>query len=75
MAETSMNNTPMNESRSNRVRELCSLIQVEQNEHRFVKLIEELNRLLSEKGTHSLSDFHSDNNKGGDSNGGERTPA
>lgn len=60
---------PMNEATSNRVRELCSLIQVEQDQHRFVKLVQELNRLLSERDAHSLSDLHSAKASGGEGKG------
>jgi hypothetical protein len=61
---------PMNEATSNRIRELCSLIQVEQDQHRFVKLVQELNRLLSEKDAHSLSDLHSSEKNSGEGKGG-----
>jgi hypothetical protein len=64
---------PMNEIRSNRVRELCSLIQGEQDEHRFVKLVQELNSLLSEKDTHSPSDFPPSKRRGGEGDSGERS--
>ena len=37
----------MNQSDSDRVHELCSLIAVEQNREKFLQLVEELNRILS----------------------------
>jgi hypothetical protein len=42
----------MNRVVSERIHELCSLIEVEQNRERFLRLVEELNRLLAaeEKG-------------------------
>ncbi|MGA9356105.1 MAG: hypothetical protein WBV46_20630 [Terriglobales bacterium] len=63
---------PMNETQNNRIRELCSLIQVEQDQQKFVKLLQELNRLLTEKGSNSGNDFHPDNRNGHKSIGGER---
>jgi hypothetical protein len=66
---------PMSEATSNRVRELCSMIQVERDQHRFVKLVQELNRLLSEKDAHSPSDLHSGKRSGGEGNRGEGSRA
>ena len=43
----------MDKITSDRVRELCSLIQVEQDAGKFLELIQELNRLLDGKGTSS----------------------
>lgn len=43
----------MDKITSDRVRELCSLIQVEQDAGKFLELIQELNRLLDEKGASS----------------------
>ena len=40
----------MNKADSDRIHELCSLIAVEQNRQRFLKLVEELNRILGNKG-------------------------
>jgi len=37
----------MNKDDSDRVHELCSLIAVEQDHKKFLKLVEELNRILS----------------------------
>jgi hypothetical protein len=37
----------MNKSESERIQELCSRIAVEQDRNKFLKLCEELNRLLS----------------------------
>jgi len=39
----------MNKADSDRIHELCSLIAVEQNHQRFLKLVEELNRILGAK--------------------------
>ena len=39
----------MNKADSDRIHELCSLIAVEQNRQRFLKLVEELNRILGAK--------------------------
>jgi hypothetical protein len=39
----------MNEADRDRIRELCSLIAVEQNQHKLLQLIEELSRLLGAK--------------------------
>jgi hypothetical protein len=44
----------MDMAHSNRIRELCSLIQAEQDPQKFISLIEELNRILSHKGTPPL---------------------
>ena len=37
----------MNKSDSDRIHELCSLLAVEQNREKFLRLVEELNRILS----------------------------
>ena len=37
----------MNQSESDRIQELCSQIAVEQDRQTFLKLVQELNRLLS----------------------------
>jgi hypothetical protein len=37
----------MNKADSDRIQELCSRIAVETDRHEFLKLVEELNRLLS----------------------------
>jgi len=39
----------MNRADSDRIHELCSLIAVEQNRQRFLKWVEELNRILGAK--------------------------
>jgi hypothetical protein len=39
----------MKEADRDRIRELCSLIAVEQNQHKLLQLIEELSRLLGAK--------------------------
>ena len=39
----------MNQGESDRIRELCSLIAVEQDREKFLKLVEELNRILDAK--------------------------
>ena len=39
----------MNQSESDRIQELCSQIAVEQDRQEFLKLVQELNRLLSAK--------------------------
>jgi hypothetical protein len=36
----------MNKANSDRIHELCSLIAVEQNRHKFLSLVKELNRIL-----------------------------
>ena len=41
----------MNKADSDRIHELCSLIAVEQNREKFLRLVEELNRILSAHGT------------------------
>jgi hypothetical protein len=38
----------MNKAKSDYVRDLCSLIQMEQDQQKFLKLIQELNRTLAE---------------------------
>jgi hypothetical protein len=39
----------MNKADSDRIHELCSLIAVEKNRHKFLTLVEELNRILAAK--------------------------
>jgi hypothetical protein len=39
----------MNKADSDRIHELCSLIAVEKNRHKFLILVEELNRILAAK--------------------------
>jgi hypothetical protein len=39
----------MNKATSDYVRDLCSLIQMERDQQKFLKLIQELNRALSEE--------------------------
>jgi hypothetical protein len=39
----------MNKADSERIQQLCSLIEVEQNRHKFLALVEELNRILAAK--------------------------
>jgi len=39
----------MNQSDSDRIQEVCSQIAVEQDRQKFLKLVQELNRLLSAK--------------------------
>jgi len=39
----------MNKADRDRIQELCALIAVEQNRQRFLKLVEELNRILGAK--------------------------
>ena len=39
----------MDPADSERIQELCSKIAVEQDRHKFLKLVEELNRVLSAK--------------------------
>jgi hypothetical protein len=39
----------MNKADSDRIHELCSKIAVEQDRHKFLKLVEELNRILADK--------------------------
>jgi hypothetical protein len=39
----------MNQSESDRIQELCSQIAVEQNREKFLRLVQELNRVLSAK--------------------------
>ena len=41
--------SPMNQSESDRIQELCSQIAVEQDRQEFLKLVQELNRILSAK--------------------------
>jgi len=38
----------MDEMKSDRLRELCSLIQTEGNQEKFLDLVQELNQILSE---------------------------
>jgi len=40
-------NVRMNKDDSDRIHELCSLIAVEHDRQKFLKLVEELNRILS----------------------------
>ena len=46
----------MNKADSERIRELCSLIQHEHDPQKFLLLVEELNTLLSEKNVLSRKD-------------------
>jgi hypothetical protein len=39
----------MNKADSDRIHQLCSLIAVEKNRHKFLVLVEELNRILAAK--------------------------
>jgi hypothetical protein len=39
----------MDQSKSDRVRQLCSLIQTEKDQEKFLSLVQELNQLLSEE--------------------------
>jgi hypothetical protein len=39
----------MNKANNDRIHELCSRIAVEQNRQKFLKLVEELNRILGAK--------------------------
>ena len=39
----------MNKADSDRIHELCSLIAVEKDRHKFLTLVEELNRILAAK--------------------------
>jgi hypothetical protein len=49
----------MNQSESDHIQELCSKIAVEQDRNKFLKLVQELNRVLSAKDGH-LHENHSD---------------
>jgi len=42
----------MNKNESDRIHELCSLIAVESDHKRFLRLVEELNRILSAQDKH-----------------------
>lgn len=42
----------MKKANSDRIHELCSLIAVEQNRHKFLNLVEELNLILGAKEEH-----------------------
>jgi len=42
---------PMNKDDSDRIHELCSLIAVEEDREKFLKLVEELDRILSAQGS------------------------
>ena len=46
----------MKEADRDRIRELCSVIAVEQNQHKLLQLIEELSRLLGAKDEDRLED-------------------
>jgi hypothetical protein len=52
----------MDKIRSDRVRDLCSLIQTEQNREKFLDLIQDLNRVLSDKDEKSESDSPNQDN-------------
>jgi len=39
----------MNKADSDRIRELCAVIAVEKDRHKFLALVEELNRILAAK--------------------------
>src|SRR6202795_4156723 len=41
--------SPMNKADSERIQQLCSLIAAEKNRHKFLALVEELNRILAAK--------------------------
>lgn len=41
----------MNHAESNRIHELCSLIEKEQDQQKFLSLVKELNKILSQKET------------------------
>ncbi len=49
MMETAILPLIMNQADSERIRELCSLIEAEQDPQKFLVLVEELNNLLSAK--------------------------
>jgi hypothetical protein len=51
----------MDKIRSDRVRDLCLLIQIEQDQQKFMALIQELNRVLGEADD-AGSDSHSQEN-------------
>ena len=48
----------MDKIKSDYVRDLCSLIQAEQDQQKFLKLIQELNRVLSDEDDRPQSDLH-----------------
>jgi len=50
----------MNKAESDRIHELCSLIAVEQDRHKFLQLCEELNRILAVKRERLQNDKISD---------------
>jgi hypothetical protein len=52
----------MEKIRSDRVRDLCLLIQIEQDQEKFMTLIQELNRVLAEEDDCVESDSHSQDN-------------
>jgi len=45
----------MDQIKSDRVRDLCTSIQTEQDQEKFVKLVDELNRLLDDEETEEHS--------------------
>jgi hypothetical protein len=50
----------MNKYESDRIQELCSKIAVEQDHQRFLRLVEELNRILSARDKDSEKDKQKD---------------
>jgi hypothetical protein len=50
----------MNQPDSDRIQELCAKIAVEQDREKFLKLVQELNRVLSAKDRHLQDDEPSD---------------
>jgi hypothetical protein len=50
----------MNKHESDRIQELCSKIAVEQDHQKFLKLVEELNRILSAKDQDNEKDKQKD---------------
>ena len=55
----------MNKTESDRIHELCSLIAVEQDRHKFVELVGELNRILEVNDERLKSDPRLKSNKVG----------
>ena len=54
--ELAYSRVTMDKIKSDYVRDLCSLIQVEHNQVKFLKLLQELNRVLSEEDVQPASD-------------------
>jgi hypothetical protein len=57
----------MNKADSDRIHELCSLIAIEQDRHKFLELVKELNRILGKKEARLDNQLHDKEDDGNQS--------